>query len=284
MTDTKQTSAIADATAAPWSGRLPAAQDAGPSDTPGRSGHLIGYARVSTRAQDLALQLDALEHAGCQRVYQDVGSGSIRSRPQLDACLERLLAGDTLVVWRLDRLGRSLRHLIDVIAGLQGARDRVPVAAREHRHHDRHRPAAIAPVRRACRVRARADPRAVNRRARRRRARGRQGGRPSVITPELLAAASAMRDKRELTMAQIARTLKIDDPPSTSTSTSATRPTPGTTWRRSQSRGPLATSNCRLVPRSLSAPRMVSLLDRNPSTKGDLDAACEEQYLALVYV
>src|SRR5450755_4090635 len=118
MTDTKQTSAIADATAAPRSGRLPAAQDSGPSGTPVRNGHLIGYARVSS-AQDLALQLDALEHAGCERVYQDVGSGSIRSRPQLNACLEQLLPGDKLVVWRLDRLGRSLRHLIDVIAGLQ---------------------------------------------------------------------------------------------------------------------------------------------------------------------
>ena len=79
MTDTKQTLAIADATAAPRSGRRPAAQDSGPSDTPVRNGHLIGYARVFTRAPDLALQLDALEHDGCERVYQDVGSGSIRS-------------------------------------------------------------------------------------------------------------------------------------------------------------------------------------------------------------
>ena len=90
----------------------------------------IGYARVSTRAQDLALQLDALEHAGCERVYQDVGSGSIRSRPQLDACLEHLLPGDTLVVWRLDRLGRSLRHLIDVIADSSSARSRSDRCAR----------------------------------------------------------------------------------------------------------------------------------------------------------
>ena len=51
---------------------------------------LIGYARVSTRAQDLALQLDALERAGCERVYKDVGSGTIRRRPQLDACLDYL--------------------------------------------------------------------------------------------------------------------------------------------------------------------------------------------------
>jgi predicted site-specific integrase-resolvase len=83
------------------------------------AGHPIGYARVSTRGQDLALQLDALEQAGCERIFQDVGSGSIRDRPQLAACLDYLRAGDTLVVWRLDRLGRSLRHLIDVIASLE---------------------------------------------------------------------------------------------------------------------------------------------------------------------
>ena len=77
MTDTKQTSAIADATAAPRSGRLPAAQDSGPSDTPVRNGHLIGYARVSTDDRNLALQLDALKQAGCRRVFRDVGSGSL---------------------------------------------------------------------------------------------------------------------------------------------------------------------------------------------------------------
>src|SRR5436853_3735046 len=80
---------------------------------------LIGYGRVSTRAQDLALQLDALQQAGCERVYKDVGSGTIRHRPQLDACLDYLRAGDTLMVWRLDRLGRSLRHLVDLIARLE---------------------------------------------------------------------------------------------------------------------------------------------------------------------
>jgi hypothetical protein len=72
----------------------------------------------STRQQDLALQLDALNQAGCERIFRDVGSGTLRKRPQLDACLEYLRSGDTLVVWRLDRLGRSLRHLVDVIAAL----------------------------------------------------------------------------------------------------------------------------------------------------------------------
>ena len=80
---------------------------------------LIGYARVSTRGQDLALQLDALERAGCGRIYKDVGSGTIRRRPELESCVDYLRAGDTLVVWRLDRLGRSLRHLVELVGELQ---------------------------------------------------------------------------------------------------------------------------------------------------------------------
>lgn len=79
---------------------------------------VIGYARVSTGGQDLGLQLDALQAAGVKRVFKDVGSGSLRSRPQLDACLEGLGDGDMLIVWRLDRLGRSLRHLLTVLAEL----------------------------------------------------------------------------------------------------------------------------------------------------------------------
>ena len=80
---------------------------------------LIGYARVSTHSQDPALQLDALERAGCQRIYSDVGSGTIRRRPELEKCLDYLRVGDTLVVWRLDRLGRSLRHLVELVGELQ---------------------------------------------------------------------------------------------------------------------------------------------------------------------
>ena len=99
---------------------------AAPAGTSGRSprrrrtasGHLIGYARVSTDDQNLALQLDALKQAGCGRVFSDVGSGSLSHRPELDACLQFLSAGDTLVVWRLDRLGRGLKHLIEAIENL----------------------------------------------------------------------------------------------------------------------------------------------------------------------
>jgi hypothetical protein len=68
-------------------------------------GELVGYARVSTDEQNLALQLDALDEHGCTRVFRDVGSGSLKHRPQLDAALDYLRAGqdDVLVVWRLDR-------------------------------------------------------------------------------------------------------------------------------------------------------------------------------------
>lgn len=79
----------------------------------------VGYARVSTVEQDLALQLDALQRVGCERTFEDTASGAASSRPHLDACLDISASGDTLVVWRLDRLGRSLRHLIDVVAELE---------------------------------------------------------------------------------------------------------------------------------------------------------------------
>ena len=84
-------------------------------------GRLIGYARVSTSAQELNLQLDALKQAGCkkQHIFTDQISGSKAERPGLAECLKELKKGDTLIIWRLDRLGRSLRNLIDVVEQLQ---------------------------------------------------------------------------------------------------------------------------------------------------------------------
>src|SRR5919199_3217817 len=79
----------------------------------------IGYARVSTEDQNLNLQRDALEKAGCEEIYTDQVSGTKARRPGLEQALSHLRAGDTLVVWRLDRLGRSLRHLIDTVTELQ---------------------------------------------------------------------------------------------------------------------------------------------------------------------
>ena len=79
----------------------------------------LGYARVSTAEQTAALQQDALRAAGCSRIWSDTASGTRTDRPQLAAVFDQLRAGDTLVVWRLDRLGRSLPHLIETIGELQ---------------------------------------------------------------------------------------------------------------------------------------------------------------------
>lgn len=79
----------------------------------------IGYARVSTDDQNLSLQLDALDAAGCERIFEDKVSGASTERAGLTKALAAVGSGDVLTVWRLDRLGRSLPHLIATIAGLQ---------------------------------------------------------------------------------------------------------------------------------------------------------------------
>ena len=84
----------------------------------GRPVALIGYARVSTPDQKLSLQHDALERAGCERVFDDQASGARTDRPGLGEALAYLRTGDTLVVWKLDRLGRSMGHLIEKIGEL----------------------------------------------------------------------------------------------------------------------------------------------------------------------
>ena len=82
-------------------------------------GELLGYARVSTTVQDPSLQHDALRAAGCRWVWTDTASGSRTDRPKLAEVMAALGEGDTLCVWRLDRLGRSLPHLIDTVRGLE---------------------------------------------------------------------------------------------------------------------------------------------------------------------
>lgn len=80
----------------------------------------IGYARVSTAEQNLALQVDALRAAGCDFIIEDKGySGALTHRPGLGQLMAALEPGDTLVIWKLDRLGRSSRHLLDIVADLQ---------------------------------------------------------------------------------------------------------------------------------------------------------------------
>jgi DNA invertase Pin-like site-specific DNA recombinase len=82
---------------------------------------LIGYARVSSTQQELQLQLDALEKAGCakNKIFVDKISGAKPQRPGLDKCLSQLEKGDTLIVWRLDRLGRSMHHLVSLVEDLR---------------------------------------------------------------------------------------------------------------------------------------------------------------------
>jgi DNA invertase Pin-like site-specific DNA recombinase len=175
----------------------------------GGEGQLIGYARVSTRGQDLALQLVELKASGCVRIFQDVGSGTIRRRPQLDACLDYLRPGDTLVVWRLDRLGRSLRHLIEVIAGLESAGvafrslresiDTTTAAGRLHLHMF----GALAEFERELiRERSQAGREVA-------KAAGRLGGRPRKMTDEKRETAQALRERGDMTMSQIARALEV---------------------------------------------------------------------------
>jgi len=79
---------------------------------------IVGYARVSTQDQNAELQVDALEKSGCEQIFQEKITGKLRERPELSQCLRTLRAGDTLVVWKLDRLARSLKDLVEIVQDL----------------------------------------------------------------------------------------------------------------------------------------------------------------------
>ena len=170
---------------------------------------LIGYARVSTTDQDPALQLDALHAAGCARVFYDQASGSVAERPELTRAIDHLREGDTLVVWKLDRLGRSLRHLIDTVRdleargigfrSLQESIDTTTPGGRLVFHVF----AALAEFERDL-IRERTHAGLVAARAR-----GRRGGRPSLMTTQKAAIARQMYDSRDHTVAAIAATLGV---------------------------------------------------------------------------
>ena len=131
---------------------------------------LIGYMRVSKAdgSQVFDLQRDALLAAGVEpsRLYQDHASGKKDDRPGLEACLKSMRDDDTLIVWKLDRLGRNLRHLVNTIHDLMERKIGFRVLTgqgRQHRHHDRQRPAGVRDICRAGGIRARTDPREDNR-------------------------------------------------------------------------------------------------------------------------
>lgn len=170
---------------------------------------LVGYARISTTDQVLDLQLDALRAAGCVRCFSDTASGSTTDRPDLTRALDYVRPGDTLVVWKLDRLGRSLPHLIETVQALeergigfkslQEALDTTTPGGRLIFHVI----GAMAQFERdLIRERTHAGLAAA-------RARGRVGGRPRVLTPEKLKAAQQLRAAGELNVSEIAKTLSV---------------------------------------------------------------------------
>lgn len=176
---------------------------------------LIGYARVSTNGQELQLQLDALKNAGVAKadVYTDKASGSKAARPGLEKCLQALQPGDTLLVWRLDRLGRSIRHLIDLVEHLRerGVEFRSLSEAIDTSTANGkltfHIFTALAEFERdLIRERTRAGLTAA-------RARGRMGGRPPVpVDDPRVQTAKTLHADKNMPVTTICQTLKISRP------------------------------------------------------------------------
>ncbi|MGL5829301.1 MAG: recombinase family protein [Angustibacter sp.] len=171
-------------------------------------GHLLGYARVSTPEQDIRLQQDALTAAGCARIWCETASGSRTARPQLDDLLERLLPGDTLIVWRLDRLGRSLQHLITTVTalndrgiGFRSITETIDTTTPTGRLTF-HLFAALAEFERSIIVERTTAGLAAA------KARGRHGGRPAKMTPAKIRQARRMHTENT-PIPEIAHTLSV---------------------------------------------------------------------------
>ncbi len=171
---------------------------------------LIGYARVSTGEQTLDLQLDALQKAGCEKTSTETASGAKPERPVLQEVLGYLRPGDTLVVWRLDRLGRSLRHLIETVAalaergiGFKSLTEQIDTTTSNGKLVF-HVFGALAEFERdLIRERTQAGLRAA-------RERGRVGGRRKALPdPRTVAMAHSLYADKSLSVREICRTLKI---------------------------------------------------------------------------
>lgn len=172
----------------------------------------IGYARVSTRDQKLDLQIDALKNAGCERFFSDVISGASKERPNLNAMLEQCRAGDIIVVYKLDRLGRSLIHLVNLVnklmedgIHLQSLTDNIDTSTSQGKLMFNVFASLAEFERDLIRERTQAGLKAA-------RARGRLGGRPKGLSKEAEAtsyAAAALYRERKLSVQQIADRLGI---------------------------------------------------------------------------
>jgi DNA invertase Pin-like site-specific DNA recombinase len=173
---------------------------------------LIGYARVSTQDQTINLQKDALEKIGCSKIFTDVISGAKEERKGLREAIEYVREGDTLVVWRLDRLGRSLKHLIETITklnnrkiGFKSITENIDTTTSGGKLVF-HIFGALAEFERdIIRERTNAGLQAA-------RARGRLGGRPkakSLDTQKKIQMAQSLYDNRNNTIEEICKTLNV---------------------------------------------------------------------------
>ncbi len=170
---------------------------------------LIGYARVSTGDQRLDLQVDALTKAGCDRVFSDQASGGRVDRAGLDAAMSHLRTGDTLIVWKLDRLGRTVRQLVELVTALHARgvefaslTDGIDTGTPAGRFFF-HVMAALAEMERdLIRERTRAGLAAA-------KARGRQGGRPPKLTVQQLGHARRLLSDPLTTSLEVAQTLGV---------------------------------------------------------------------------
>ncbi|WP_218080883.1 recombinase family protein [Anthocerotibacter panamensis] len=170
---------------------------------------LIGYARVSTVDQSLNLQLDALKAAGCTKVFTDTASGSKDDRMGLTQVIEFARSGDTVMVWKLDRLGRSLKHLVETVHGLQdrevgfrSLQESIDTTSSSGKLFF-HLFAALAEFERdIIRERTQAGLKAA-------RARGRNGGRPTKLDGKQVAMARTLLSDRRNTVGDVAQTLGV---------------------------------------------------------------------------
>lgn len=165
--------------------------------------------RVSTADQDAALQQDALAAAGCYRVFTDTASGAVQNRPELTKLMDQLRPGDILVVWRLDRLGRSIRHLIDQLAvlddrgiGFRSLQEYIDTTTSGGRLVF-HLFASLAEFERDL-IRERTVAGLASARAR-----GRQGGRPSLMTKEKIDTAWRLYAQQEMTVRKIREVIGV---------------------------------------------------------------------------